>query len=61
MIKCKHKEIMLLDDFDICLIFFFLSLNKYDRYHVAVDALETHVNIQLIRAVFSLQNKGSKI
>lgn len=49
MIKCKHKEIMLPDDFDICLIF--LSANKYDRYHVVLEALETNVNTGIIRLV----------
>lgn len=40
---------MPLDDFDICLIF--LSLNKHDRYHVVLEALETNVDTGIIRAV----------
>lgn len=54
---------MLLDDFDICLIF--LSLNKYDPYHVVLEALETNVNIGIISALsfvyFFLETKVPKI
>lgn len=41
-------------DFDICLIF--LSLNKSDCCHVVLEALETRVNMGIIRAVgFNLE------
>lgn len=41
---------MLPDDFDICLIF--MSLNKYDRHHVVLEALQTNVNTGIISTVF---------